>query len=77
METMTCTQILTSGKNKGAQCSQQIACPKYNLCVRHNNMRIAKNYKTHGDYGNPEQSELWVKWVMSVSEPTSKNHPTC
>jgi hypothetical protein len=39
-------------------------------------MRIAKNYKTHGDYGNPEQAELWVKWVMSVDEPTSKNHQT-
>ena len=53
METMICTQILTSGKNKGAQCSQQIACPKYNLCVRHNNMRIAKNTKHMAIMGTP------------------------
>lgn len=63
---MKCTQILVSGKNKGQQCSLQIACTKNNLCVRHNNKRLVQNYKKYGNYGNPDQAELWVKWVMNV-----------
>jgi hypothetical protein len=63
-----CTQVLVSGKNKGKQCTLQIACTKNNLCVRHNNIRLAKNYKKHGNYGNPAQAELWVKWVMNVDK---------
>jgi len=61
-----CIQILTSGKNKGTHCSKSIVCSKNKMCVRHNNMRIANNYKKHGNYGNPDQTELWVNWVMNV-----------
>jgi len=61
-----CIQILTSGKNKGTHCSKSIVCSNNNLCVRHNNMRIANNYKKHGNYGNPDQTALWVNWVMDV-----------
>ena len=50
----------------------QIACTKNNLCVRHNNIRLAKNYKKHGNYGNPDQAELWVKWVMNVDNSGEK-----
>jgi len=68
LNSIICTQILVSGKNKGQQCSLQIVCTKNNLCVRHNNIRLAKNYKKHGNYGNPDQAELWVKWVMNVDK---------
>ena len=61
-----CIQILTSGKNKGTHCSKSIVCSKNKMCLRHNNMRIANNYKKHGNYGNPDQTELWVNWVMNV-----------
>ena len=63
-----CIQILTSGKNKGTHCSKSIVCSKNKMCVRHNNMRIANNYKKHGNYGNPDQAELWVNWILNVGE---------
>ena len=71
--TMICTHIIVSGKNKGKQCALQIACTKNNLCVRHNNIRLAKNYKKHGNYGNPDQAELWVKWIMDVDKSIDKS----
>lgn len=70
---MTCTQIFVSGKNKGQQCSLPIVCIKNNLCVRHNNIRLAQNYKKYGNYGNPDQAELWVKWIMDVDKSIDKS----
>ena len=56
LNSMICTQIFVSGKNKGKQCSLPIACIKNNLCVRHNNIRLVQNYKKYGNYGNPDQA---------------------
>ena len=59
-----CTQLLTTGKNKGKPCS----CVKIyqnNLCLRHHNL-LNKNKPYDGtgtNYGNPEQAGLWVQWV--------------
>ena len=66
-----CTQLLTTGKNKGKSCS----CAKIyqnNLCLRHHNL-VNKNKPYHGtgtNYGNPEQAVLWVQWVNG-QEPES------
>lgn len=68
-----CIQILTSGKKKGVQCSQKIVCKTHRLCARHNNIRLSQNYKKHGDYGNPDQADLWLKWVMSVGEDNNSS----
>ena len=59
-----CTQLLTTGKNKGKPC----CCAKLyqnNLCLRHHNL-VNKNNTYDGtgtNYGNPEQAGLWVQWV--------------
>ena len=59
-----CTQLLTTGKNKGKACS----CAKLyqnNLCLRHHNL-VNKNKPYDGtgtNYGNPEQAGLWMQWV--------------
>jgi len=66
MNTNACQHILKTGKNKDKPCNKKIVCTKHNMCEKHNNMRIAQNYKLYGDYGNPDQTELWVKWLMSV-----------
>ena len=68
LNSIICAQILVSGKNKGQQCSLQIVCTKNNLCARHNNLRLVQNYKKYGNYGNPDQAELWVKWVINVDK---------
>jgi hypothetical protein len=61
-----CQHILKTGKNKDKPCNKKIVCTTHKMCEKHNNMRIAQNYKLYGDYGNPDQTELWVKWLMSA-----------
>ena len=59
-----CRHILTTGKNKDKLCG----CLKIywnKRCSKHHKMRVVANKKKYGDYGNPDQAELWVKWVMS------------
>ena len=66
-----CTQLLTTGKNKGKPC----CCAKLyqnNLCLRHHNL-VNKNNTYDGtgtNYGNPEQAGLWMQWVNG-QEPES------
>ena len=66
-----CQHILTTGKNKNKSCCNAIVCDKYKLCSKHNKARIAENYKLHSNYGNPDQAELWVKWINSVNDVPS------
>jgi len=68
-----CQHIITTGKNKNKknQCGKEIVCDKYKLCNKHNNARIAENYKLHKDFGNPDQVDSWVKWINSVTHVPS------
>lgn len=63
-----CQHTLLTGKNKDKPCGHKIICETHKMCEKHNNMRIAKNYKTYNNYGNPDQAELWVKWINSVDD---------
>jgi len=64
ISTQGCTQLLTTGKNKGKPCN----CAKIyqnNMCLRHHNV-VNKNNTYDGtgtNYGNPAQAGLWVQWV--------------
>ena len=59
-----CQHVLSRGKNKGNLCGCKIS--KDNLCVKHKQIVVTNNYKKHGNYGNPDQAELWLKWINSV-----------
>jgi len=63
-EVVGCRHILTTGKNKDTSCGcLKIYCNK--MCLKHHKMSVVANQKKYGDYGNPDQADLWVKWVMS------------
>jgi len=57
-----CRYILTTGKNKGTPCGiTKIYCN--NHCSRHHKISIDANMKKYGNYGNPDQANLWLKWI--------------
>ena len=59
-----CQHLLLTGKNKGNHCGCKIS--KDNLCAKHKQMMTKENSIKYGNYGNPDQAELWLKWVNSV-----------
>ena len=59
-----CQHLLLTGKNKGNHCGCKIS--KDNLCAKHKQMMTKENSIKYGNYGNPDQAELWLKWINSV-----------
>jgi len=59
-----CKHIFAKGKNKGNHCGCIVK--KDNLCSKHKKNEMDNNLQKYGNYGNPDQVELWVKWINSV-----------
>ena len=61
-----CHHLIIKGKNKGSQCCSKIF--KDNLCNKHKKILIKQNFKEYNNYGNPDQTEYWIKWINSVND---------
>ena len=59
-----CQHIFSKGKNKGNHCGCVVK--KDNLCSKHKKIAVDNNLQKYGNYGNPDQAELWLKWINSV-----------